>query len=449
MTIEYPDIIIPTCGTPAAVAPLMSDMQGFSQGCRTLATCQKVSAARNRNIGLDWAKAPIIIMADDDIGGFFGGWWKTLIKPLEENPDIILVSARLLKPDRSNGMMMFTGDSNVPLSQVPRVPTACIAFRNDGTRFDDGTLPDSLDKEGYIGSGFEDDDFMAQLSEKYPQGKVVINNDCKLIHFNDMKNQGGEFWTRNKSYFYRKWRESGTARIRVVPEKPMDEYRNIPKIIHFVWIGSELPVWARANIDEFKRLNPEFEIKVHGEDALDPVFKKLYSKVPESQYALSMKADLIRLSVIKKHGGWFFDVDFWPLVSLRQMCADSHESSGMIIFASGDRNIVANGAFGCRGDDSGLDKIIQYLLNLKLVKPPKWWDYGTMAFFNTLRDYPELFCVQDLKKIIPATGKAAAMEIMASDEKILEQRAAGAWAIHFEMTGTTDADNVCTVKKGE
>ena len=30
----------------------------------------------------------------------------------------------------------------------------------------------------------------------------------------------------------------------------------IPHIIHFVWIGSELPAWGEHNVAEFRRLNP-------------------------------------------------------------------------------------------------------------------------------------------------------------------------------------------------
>lgn len=263
MTTEHPDIIVPTCQRPAEVSPLMSDMQGFSLGCRSFATCQKASAARNRNIGLEWAKSPIVIMLDDDIGGFFDGWWKMMVKPLEENPDIVMVSARLVKPDRSPGPMMYGGDRTVPLALVPRVPTACIAFRNDGLRFDDGSLIDSLDKEGYVGSGFEDDDFCARLAEKYPTGRVVINNEVKLVHFNDMKNQGGKYWERNKAYFDKVWITEGDKRTRRARPPYVDEFYNIPKIIHFVWIGPEMPEWAKANIEEFKRLNQGFTIKIH------------------------------------------------------------------------------------------------------------------------------------------------------------------------------------------
>jgi hypothetical protein len=193
-----PDIIIPTCKTADEIAAMVCDLQGHSLGCKSIATCEKTSAARNRNIGLIAATTPIVVMVDDDIAGFYSGWWQELIKPLED-PNIVYVSARLTKTDGTNALMMFAGNTHGDLCDVPRAPTACIAFRNDGTRFD----------EEFVGSGFEDDDFCAQISTKYPTGRFVINNRVRLIHLNEMKNQGGPIWEKNKAYFDSKWETSG------------------------------------------------------------------------------------------------------------------------------------------------------------------------------------------------------------------------------------------------
>ena len=40
----------------------------------------------------------------------------------------------------------------------------------------------------------------------------------------------------------------------------------IPKVIHFIWIGGEMPEWAEFNVAEFRRLNPAHEIKIHGHE---------------------------------------------------------------------------------------------------------------------------------------------------------------------------------------
>ncbi len=184
------------------VTPQITDILKFNPNINVIATCTNGSAAQNRNIALSHAAiGEIVIMLDDDITGFFNGWVEELIKPLALD-DVVLVSARLLKPNGSLGMM--SGDNYdlsedyVECTQFPkRVPTACIAFRNNGVTFD----------ENYIGSGFEDDDFCRQLAKKYPKGKFIINNAVQLIHLNEMKNQKGVFWKNNKYYYLVKWND--------------------------------------------------------------------------------------------------------------------------------------------------------------------------------------------------------------------------------------------------
>ena len=201
-----PDIIIPTFRKPEEIAPLVCEVEGFSYGCRVIATCKEASAAVNRNAGLAQATTPIVIMIDDDTAGFYEGWWREMIRPLEEDPAIVMVSARLLKADGSIGQMMYLGNVAEPaITSVPRCATACIAFRNDGLRFD----------EHFEGSGFEDDDYCAQQFKKYKNAKTVINNRVRIIHLNEMKNQSGTWWEKNKEYFDKKWITTGGGAIRV------------------------------------------------------------------------------------------------------------------------------------------------------------------------------------------------------------------------------------------
>jgi len=88
----------------------------------------------------------------------------------------------------------------------------------------------------------------------------------------------------------------------------------IPRLIHFVWIGGLLPDWAERNIEEFRRMNRGYQVKLHGEEAILPELAEICSRAAHP----SSKADLVRLSVLYREGGWYFDVDYWPLRSLRE-----------------------------------------------------------------------------------------------------------------------------------
>lgn len=189
-------ILIPTCKTENEINQQIQDIEATTiSKYEIIYSCTKNSASVNRNICLNKASYDIIIMMDDDISGFFHGWDMELIKALD-SPDVILASARLLNSSKDIGFMMGdTGDTTSALVTAIKVPTACVTFKKNILRFD----------ENFIGSGFEDDDFLKQMNQLFPDKRIVINNDCKLIHLNEMKNQQGSFWEHNKNYFYSKY----------------------------------------------------------------------------------------------------------------------------------------------------------------------------------------------------------------------------------------------------
>lgn len=192
------DIIIPTNKYPIQIKRYIHKVEASVNlfNYRVMPTCFQASAAVNRNFGLIKAKSEIVIMIDDDLSGFSHGWADKLVAPFKD-PDVIMVSARLMKTKTQVGpMMSIHPDLSKPIVEVPDqiLPSACIAFRNDGTRFDE---------LNYEGAGYEDTDFCYQLNMKYPNGKFLINNDVKLIHKNEMK--GSNQLKLNEIKFRIKW----------------------------------------------------------------------------------------------------------------------------------------------------------------------------------------------------------------------------------------------------
>lgn len=193
-----PDILIPTCKDDWELCEQIGELLQSDRdidGDRIIYSCLKASASVNRNKCLDLARSEIVVMIDDDMAGFFPGWVDLMVAPLLADKNVIQVSARLLNEDGSIGPMMGdTKDYKTPLVEVAIAPSACIAFRNDGTRF----------WEEYVGSGYEDSDFIFQLKEKYPKGKILVSNECRLIHKHEMKNQSKHFQF-NKAIFERRF----------------------------------------------------------------------------------------------------------------------------------------------------------------------------------------------------------------------------------------------------
>jgi glycosyltransferase involved in cell wall biosynthesis len=165
-------------------------------------TCQiGESASVNRNYGLEKSTSDIFVMMDDDITGFYPGWLSDLVQPMIDDPTIMVASIRCLNKDGNIGPMMGGGGipSDIGVHDVlpsgyrdfKRVPTACIAVRKNDVRFD----------EGFRGSGYEDTAYLNRINEIYPGCRIVINNNCKLIHLNNMVNQGGKYWEHNKKHY--------------------------------------------------------------------------------------------------------------------------------------------------------------------------------------------------------------------------------------------------------
>ncbi|OUO14920.1 glycosyl transferase [Flavonifractor sp. An4] len=83
----------------------------------------------------------------------------------------------------------------------------------------------------------------------------------------------------------------------------------IPKKIHYCWFGrGEKPKLAQKCIASWKKYCPDYEIVEWNEDNFD------VSAYPYAQYCYQQKkwaflSDFVRLVVVEKHGGIYFDTD--------------------------------------------------------------------------------------------------------------------------------------------
>lgn len=182
-------VIIPTIRTEDAISSLITEIKATTDYATELIVASNdVSAARNRNIGLNMTDSEFIIMCDDDVTGFIVGWDRELIDTLVMLSASV-VGARLLNP---GGQLQPVNYGNYDLSkeycQVWTMITACCVFRNTKLRFD----------EHYIGSGWEDTDFFRQLG-----GKFYVLNTVKVTHLNEHKKPNDAV---NRAYYAGKWK---------------------------------------------------------------------------------------------------------------------------------------------------------------------------------------------------------------------------------------------------
>ena len=83
----------------------------------------------------------------------------------------------------------------------------------------------------------------------------------------------------------------------------------IPKIIHYCWFGrGEKPKLATKCIHSWKKYCPDFEIIEWNEDNFD-IDSYPYAKYCYDNQKWAFLSDFVRLAVVRKYGGIYFDTD--------------------------------------------------------------------------------------------------------------------------------------------
>jgi len=175
--------------------------ESASADIRVHATCTNASASVNRNLGLEWAETDLIIMMDDDITRFPDNWDLMLAKVMLDNPKCAMVSPRLMNTQWQPGLMLghppALEDGSLWTVPIQELPTALIMIRKNSLRFD----------EDYIGSGWEDTDYCSQIRTQDSEAEFIVNGGVRVIHINEMKNQAGEIFDKNRAHYVSKWGE--------------------------------------------------------------------------------------------------------------------------------------------------------------------------------------------------------------------------------------------------
>ncbi len=85
--------------------------------------------------------------------------------------------------------------------------------------------------------------------------------------------------------------------------------RTIPKIAHWIWLNGELPSWASSNIEKFRSLHTDWEIKIWNSFEAP----EHYNKIINSLKWYSSKSDILRYLILHEYGGIYLDVDNYTI----------------------------------------------------------------------------------------------------------------------------------------
>lgn len=89
----------------------------------------------------------------------------------------------------------------------------------------------------------------------------------------------------------------------------MNITNNIPKIVHYIWIGSDMPDNVSHNIDQWKLMLPDYSFKIWDISAYETMPKPQYVLQAYAAKKYSFVADYIRLYALYHYGGIYLDTD--------------------------------------------------------------------------------------------------------------------------------------------
>lgn len=95
----------------------------------------------------------------------------------------------------------------------------------------------------------------------------------------------------------------------------------IPRSLHQIWIGdSEIPEREAAWIEGWRTMNPRWEHRLHGNEALERYGADPYLKAMRARNEpLAFIADRLRALILRDQGGVYVDADAMPLRPLDEL----------------------------------------------------------------------------------------------------------------------------------
>lgn len=178
--------------------------------------------------------------------------------------------------------------------------------------------------------------------------------------------------------------------------------RTIPKLVHFIWIGHKLPVWVEQTIHGFRMLNPGYRVLLHqNADLLIDSWRPTYDAI-EGEHKWSRRADLLRLSVLWKLGGWFFDADFMHLRPLDELYRAYDNFPRGAFVTQGTPALIANGVIGAACNSDFLRLVVARVTDMVKIPGERPWDaYGPRLFTDVVNGAPDTVTIGDIDMFYP------------------------------------------------
>lgn len=93
------------------------------------------------------------------------------------------------------------------------------------------------------------------------------------------------------------------------PAVPLTQDYCIRPMIHFIWLGSPLPARCKPMIDSWKKMHPDWEVKLWTDQDVKK-FRMVNQKAFDRAVNFGEKSDIWRYEILYRYGGLYVDTDF-------------------------------------------------------------------------------------------------------------------------------------------
>jgi FkbM family methyltransferase len=128
------------------------------------------------------------------------------------------------------------------------------------------------------------------------------NEDENLYSFEKGMKYSSEFNKKNK---VKDW----TSIIKRFNQIGKNEKQSskIPKILHQIWLGGEVPKQFNPHIKKLRNLHPHWEYRLWTDNNID--FKLINQNLFDMAKNMGQKSDILRYEILNKYGGVYLDLD--------------------------------------------------------------------------------------------------------------------------------------------
>jgi hypothetical protein len=131
----------------------------------------------------------------------------------------------------------------------------------------------------------------------------------------------------------------------------------IPKVIHFIWMGSKLPLIYNFCIQSWQRCHPGWELIIWDDEKLKTLDIRSGVLI-DSLSSYAAKTDVLRLEILYKFGGIYADIDYFCLSPF-----DKYVEKSKLFFGDMFGDCIGNSIIGSSQGNEFIGYLIDQLNN--------------------------------------------------------------------------------------